>query len=399
MATQRCLNLAHQYFLVISNPVSSGEKSASSQRVKSRFLSLFEMTPMTAAPFVGSHLSHFTPAIQDFIAPPSTAAMQSPNMAFQDRDLRSRVAAHRCTTKYSGRHKLVPIKQWPRAAQLIFSLVLAMASIAICVGAYRWLVMGALGYWFALGGEASVAIRRIGTVAMLFTGYWLFARFYERRPITEFAFKPAATLASALIGALLISLTIAALYLLGNYQLAQYRGFGLVVGVMGTLFVGVIVEEMLFRGIVFKQFEQYFGTTWALVIPSVLFGLAHMDNDGATFMTLLSGTSIGIFWSLIYAWSRNIWVVSANHAAWNIAIFLTGLPLSGQTEWRSAAPFESSYQGSALLTGGGFGPEDSIINVVFMGIVIAAFWVWGWRRGLMNARGRNEASAIGLEKN
>ncbi|MEQ1516226.1 MAG: hypothetical protein ABL931_07030, partial [Usitatibacteraceae bacterium] len=111
---------------------------------------------------------------------------------------------------------MAPIKQWPRAAQLVFSLVLALASIAICVGAYRWLVMGALEYWFSIGGDASVLVRRVGTVAMLFTGYWLFARFYERRPVTEFAFKPAATLASALAGAVLISLTIAALFLLGN---------------------------------------------------------------------------------------------------------------------------------------------------------------------------------------
>ena len=285
---------------------------------------------------------------------------------------------------------MIPIKQWPRVAQLIFSLVLALASIAICVGAYRWLVMGALEYWFSLSGhvsgDVSVAIRRIGTIAMLFTGYWLFARFYERRPMTEFAFKPVATLASAFAGALLISLTIATLFLLGNYQLTQYRGFGLAAAVIGTIFVGLLVEEMIFRGIVFRLFEQYFGTTWALVIPSALFGLAHLDNDGATFVTFLSGTSIGVFWSLIYAWSRNIWVVSANHAAWNAAIFLTGLPLSGQTEWRSAAPLESSYQGSALLTGGAFGPEDSIINVVFMGVVVAALWYWGWRRGWLNLR-------------
>lgn len=285
---------------------------------------------------------------------------------------------------------MVPIKQWPRAAQLIFSLVLALASIAICVGAYRWLVMGALENWFSLssheGGDVIVAIRRFGTIAMLFTGYWLFARFYERRPVTEFAFKPAATLAAAHAGALLISLTIATLFLLGNYQLTQYRGFGLAAGIIGTIFVGALVEEMIFRGIVFRLFEQHFGTAWAIVVPSAVFGLAHLANDGATSMTLLSVASLGAFWTLIYACSRNIWVVSANHAAWNTAIFLTGLPLSGQTEWRSAAPFESSYQGSALLTGGAFGPEDSVISVVLMGVVVAALWVWGRRRGLLNAR-------------
>ena len=303
----------------------------------------------------------------------------------------ARHVAYRRTSEYFGRNELGSIKQWPRAAQLVFSLVLALATIAICVGAYRWLVMGALEYWFSLSSEAGVVIRRIGTIAMLFTGYWLFARFYERRPVTEFAFKPTAILASALAGALLISVTIALLFSLGNYQVTQYRGFGLAAGVIGTIFVGALVEEMIFRGIVFRLFEQFFGTTWALVIPSALFGLAHLGNDGASFMTLLSVTLLGAFWTLIYAASRNIWVASANHAAWNSAIFLTGLPLSGQTEWRNAAPLESSYQGSALLTGGAFGPEDSIINVVFMAVVVLALWYVGRRRGWLNVRGEKQA--------
>ena len=89
------------------------------------------------------------------------------------------------TAKNLGRYKLGSIKQWPRVAQLVFCLVLALASIVICVGTYRWLVMGALEYWFSLSGEASVTIRRIGTIAMLFIGYWLFAQFYERRLVSR----------------------------------------------------------------------------------------------------------------------------------------------------------------------------------------------------------------------
>ena len=287
------------------------------------------------------------------------------------------------------------IKHWPRVSQLALSLILSMAAIAICVGAFRWLVMSALEYWFSLNDGAIVVIRRFGTIAMLFAGYWLFARYYERRAIAEFAFKPSAILvsviASAIIGALLISLTIALLYFLGNYQVIQYRGLDLAAGVIGTILVAALVEEMIFRGIVFRLFEQFFGTTWAIVVPSALFGLAHLDNDGASVMTLLSVTLLGAFWTLIYAASRNIWVAAANHAAWNTAIFITGLPLSGQTEWRSAAPFESSFQGPAYLTGGVFGPEDSIINIVFMAVVVLSLWYIGGRRGWLSARGEKLA--------
>lgn len=281
---------------------------------------------------------------------------------------------------------MVSIKQWQRMAQLVISLTLALATIAVCTSAYRWLVMGALDYWLRLSTDASVILRRVGTIAMLFTGYWLFARFYERRTVTEWAFKPGAMIVSAISGALLISLTIIALFLLGNYQVSQYRGFDLAPAIVGTIFLGALVGELVFRGLVFRLFEQYVGTIWALAIPSVLFGLAHLFNDGASIMTLLSVTLLGAFWTLIYVWTRNLWVVTVNHAAWNTAIFLSGVPLSGQTEWRSASPWESQYQGANWLTGGAFGPEDSLINIVFMLVVVSVF---AWRcakRGSLTAQ-------------
>jgi hypothetical protein len=58
---------------------------------------------------------------------------------------------------------------------------------------------------------------------------------------------PVATIVSAITGALLISLTIAPLFLLGSYQVIQYRGFGLSAGIIGTIIAGRILDIDLCR--------------------------------------------------------------------------------------------------------------------------------------------------------
>jgi hypothetical protein len=106
-------------------------------------------------------------------------------------------------------------------------------------------------------------------------------------------------------------------------------------------------------------------------LSSLLFSLQHLGNveDAslvATLTTLISGVLIGAFWALVFVLTRNLWVVGANHAAWNYSIMLTGLPLSGLENWREIAPLESGYNGPDWLTGGAFGPEDSALTIGLM---------------------------------
>ncbi len=133
----------------------------------------------------------------------------------------------------------------------------------------------------------------------------------------------------------------------------------------------------------FRLLEQHTGTLRALLIQSALFSGLHLFNAGAAAMTLLSITVVGALWTIVYVLSRNIWVASLNHAAWNATIFMSGIPLSGMQEWRPAAPLESVYTGPVLLTGGAFGPEDSIINVTLLTCVLGVAWRWMRQRGLL----------------
>lgn len=44
---------------------------------------------------------------------------------------------------------------------------------------------------------------------------------------------------------------------------------------------------------------------------------------------LVSVTMLGLLWAGVFILTRNLWVVVANHAAWNFTILLSGVPLSG----------------------------------------------------------------------
>jgi uncharacterized protein len=278
---------------------------------------------------------------------------------------------------------------WKALPRTLLHLVLAYGAVTACMVAYRF-VTRALGMTGPSEGDLHATIRRLGSIAAALLGYWVVSRFYERRPITELKFQPLPTVVATISGAFLISITILALFGLGAYRVVEFRGFDKAPAVIGIIFVAATIEEITFRGVLFRILEKQGGTVLALVVQSVVFSVMHVFNSGVTPTTMLSATIVGAFWALLFVATRNLWVCSFNHFAWNTMIFLSGIPLSGQEDWRAAAPFDSTYQGPHWLTGGGFGPEDSILNILLMSLVVAGFAIWAMRRGYFRDMARGD---------
>ena len=269
-----------------------------------------------------------------------------------------------------------------RLGYLLLDLGVALLAIGASVALYRLGVMPLLERLLPSNEPLVTGVRRVGVVSSAFLAYWAVARHYERRGLGELVFRPFATAIGAVSGFGLIGLTIGSLFALGYYQLLSFRGFYGALPIIGTIALAVTFEEVLFRGVLFRLLEKHAGTVKALAAESVIFGLLHLVNDGVTAITLVSVTLIGAFWTLIYVYSRNLWVVAAHHAAWNITIFISGVPLSGQEQWLQSAPFESSSRGPWWLTGGAFGPEDSIFNLVVVACALGALGYRVWRQRL-----------------
>ncbi len=94
-----------------------------------------------------------------------------------------------------------------------------------------------------------------------------------------------------------------------------------------------IVEEFLCRGWLFNEFlERYSdtkkGVALSVILSSLIFGVIHFTNIGAdqglaeTILQVLNATVGGIFLTLVYYKTKNIWAVITLHAIWDFSLML-----------------------------------------------------------------------------
>ena len=136
------------------------------------------------------------------------------------------------------------------------------------------------------------------------------------------------------------------------------------------LLVGV-VEEVIFRGILFRLITDKWNIAVGLTTSSLLFGLAHLGNPGATLWAALAiALASGWLFGMAYAYHQTIWVPIGMHWAWNYlegGVF--GCAVSG-TPLGYLPLITPRIGGADILSGGAFGPEASIICVA-LGIAIS----------------------------
>jgi len=124
-------------------------------------------------------------------------------------------------------------------------------------------------------------------------------------------------------------------------------------------FVGLF-EEFLFRG--YAQFTLATGIGFwpAATVLSAGFGAVHLFNPGEGRVGALSVFVIGMFFCLTLLGTGDLWLAVGLHAAFDWGeTFLFSAPDSGLV-----APghlLNSSFHGSAWLTGGTVGPEGSVV--------------------------------------
>ncbi|MCR4689853.1 MAG: CPBP family intramembrane metalloprotease [Lachnospiraceae bacterium] len=137
-----------------------------------------------------------------------------------------------------------------------------------------------------------------------------------------------------------------------------------------------IVEEMVFRGVMFGLLEKKIPMAVAAIIPSVLFGAVHYSNGMslAGFLQLLAaGTLVGVMFSVICYYSENFWNNALVHACWNATTF--GVMHIDSKPGDMAIYTYVLHSDSELITGGDFGIEASVISIAAYALVILFFAV------------------------
>ena len=199
----------------------------------------------------------------------------------------------------------------------------------------------------------------------------------ERRTPIELAPRRALpeVVLGIIVGFALFSATMMILWAVGVYHPS---GWGSTAGIASAFALAIlagIVEEILFRGLMYRLSARIVGTWGAVAFTSALFGLAHLANRGATFF---SGVAImleaGILLSATYAVTGRLWLPIGLHIGWNFTEgSVYGMQLSGNSVGGSI--LRGSLSGPTLLTGGAFGPEASIVAVAVC-LAFAIYLLW-----------------------
>jgi uncharacterized protein len=212
------------------------------------------------------------------------------------------------------------------------------------------------------------SLKRVGAVLLtivIVTAYCAYVSFIEKRRATEFS-SSGAILESGgglLLGALLFSTTIGILAALGIYQVTGSNGWAVMLGTVPGFIMGGFLEEVVFRGIIFRIVEASLGSWIALAVSAAIFGLMHLLNHGAT---LLDSGAItiegGIMLAAAYMLTRRLWLCIGIHIAWN---FVQGGVFSGAVSGGAQQGLlQAKMVGPDWLTGGSFGVEASVVALV-----------------------------------
>jgi len=137
------------------------------------------------------------------------------------------------------------------------------------------------------------------------------------------------------------------------------------------LFVGWN-EELLSRGYHLQTLASGLNLFWGVVISSAIFGLLHLGNPNATWVSAAGIFFAGIYLAYGYIRTRQLWLSIGLHIGWNFfegVVF--GFPVSGLDIY---ALTRIKVDGPELWTGGAFGPEAGLI--VLPSLLLGAFLIY-----------------------
>jgi len=154
-----------------------------------------------------------------------------------------------------------------------------------------------------------------------------------------------------------------------TFRKASPHLFGL--ALVKTLLISLF-EETLFRGYFFQEVERYKGAWAAMGATFCIFGGLHMLNDGGSLQGLISTGLAGAALYYTFATTRRLWVAIGFHFTWNTTLSLV-LGFSNGGEFFPGRLMDAVMTGPALVSGGSFGPEASVMAwASFISVALAA---------------------------
>jgi membrane protease YdiL (CAAX protease family) len=226
------------------------------------------------------------------------------------------------------------------------------------------------------------ALGALVLIAAAFVIYTAWVRLAERRSVRELSPRGglAESCAGIAGGILLFACVVAVISIAGGYHVRGYSSATVALVPLLVVFAGAVVEELAFRGLLFRTIQDAGGTWVALGVSALFFGLAHAANPGSTvFSSFAIAIEAGVLLAVAYLATRRLWLPIGIHAGWNFAegaIFGTSVSGTGHP----VSIVHATLTGSPLLTGGAFGPEASVEAILICVLASIVLYQFGVKR-------------------
>lgn len=215
------------------------------------------------------------------------------------------------------------------------------------------------------------------SVPIALGAYYVLVYFIEGRVMSELSPSGAVreVTLGILIGAALLGGIMAILALSGTYRVLGINSLSVLLAPLLFAISPTVLEEILFRGVLFRLIERSLGSWPGLAISAAIFGGLHLTNENATLVgalaIMLSG---GILLGAAFMLTRRLWLPMGIHFAANlIQSGIIGAAVSGNQAGQGL--LRSSLTGPDLLTGGVFGVEASLVTLA-ASLVVSVLLLW-----------------------
>ena len=101
---------------------------------------------------------------------------------------------------------------------------------------------------------------------------------------------------------------------------AMKEGQNKILLILGLLFIIGPAEEIFWRGYVQDRLIGKYGEWKAFIITTLIYALVHIWSFN--FMLVMAALICGIFWGLMYRYSKNLVPLVISHAVWDVAVFI-----------------------------------------------------------------------------
>lgn len=213
-----------------------------------------------------------------------------------------------------------------------------------------------------------------------FVVVWLFRKYIDRKTFTSLGFMKSFLAIDILFGLLFgfIIMLLGFTCLILTNQLFflsfQFKPIEFILSIGLFIFVAVS-EELFLRGYILNNLLTSFNKYISLIISSLIFSLLHAANSNFNSLSFIGLFIAGIFFGLVYIYTRSLWFPIALHFSWNFfqgTIF--GFNVSGIDTYSLIVIKQNTLN---IWNGGNFGFEASILSICLqlfaIGIVMIIF--------------------------